>query len=104
MVVDPADITLNEVEIWYDGDGRVRRPDRSARVYRGGRPVRLGERSDILVAGRVVGRVYHRACDPNNGDNHIVAYLDPIGCAGNWTITLEARRVSRRPFPRLDRA
>jgi subtilisin family serine protease len=42
--------------------------------------------------------VYHRECDPNNGDNHIVAYLDPIGCAGNWTVTLEARRVSSGRF------
>ena len=66
--------------------------------------MRLGERSDILVAGRVVGRVYHREHDPNNGDNHIVAYLDPIGCAGNWTITLEGPAGQRRPVPRLDRA
>jgi subtilisin family serine protease len=97
VVVDPADITLNEVEIWYDGaDEFAVRIDPPG--YAGGRPVRLGERSDILVAGRIVGRVYHRAHDPNNGDNHIVAYLDPIGCAGSWTITLEARRVSSGRF------
>ena len=92
-----ADITLNEVEIWYDGDDefavRIDPPG-----YAGGGPVRLGERSDILVAGRVVGRVYHRERDPNNCANHIVAYLDPIGCAGNWTITLEGRRVSDGRF------
>ena len=97
VVSHPADITLNEVEIWYDGDDefavRIDPPG-----YAGGGPVRLGERSDILVAGRVVGRVYHRECDPNNCANHIVAYLDPIGCAGNWTITLEGRRVSDGRF------
>ncbi len=92
VVVDPADITLNEVEIWYDGaDEFAVRIDPPG--YTAGRPVRLGERSDLLVEGRVIGRVYHRKHDPNNGDNHIVGYLDPVGRAGNWTITLEARRV-----------
>ena len=103
FVVAPADITANELEIWYDGaDEFTVRIDPPG--YTGGRPVRLGERSDLLIEGRVVGRVYHREHDPNNGDNHIVAYLDPVGRAGNWTVTLEARRVSRRPVPRLDRA
>ena len=97
VVVDPADITLNEVEIWYDGgDEFAVRVDPPG--YAGGRPVRLGERSDILVAGRAVGRVYHRQCDPNNHDNHIVVYLDPIGCAGNWTVTLEAQQVTNGRF------
>jgi subtilisin family serine protease len=97
MVVDPADITLNEVEIWYDGaDEFTVRIDPPG--YTGGRPVCLGERSDLLVEGRVVGRIYHRKHDPNNGDNHIVAYLDPVGHAGNWTITLEARRTASGRF------
>jgi subtilisin family serine protease/outer membrane protein OmpA-like peptidoglycan-associated protein len=97
VVVDPADVTLNEVEVWYDGEDefavRVDPPG-----YTGGRPVCLGERSDLLIEGRVIGRVYHREHDPNNGDNHIVAYLDPIGLAGNWTVTLEARRVRSGRF------
>jgi subtilisin family serine protease len=97
VVVDPADITLNEVEIWYDGaDAFAVRIDPPG--YTGGRPVCLGERSDLLIEGRVIGRVYHREHDPNNGDNHIVAYLSPIGLAGNWTITLEARRVRSGRF------
>jgi subtilisin family serine protease len=92
VVVDPADVTLNEVEIWYDGaDEFAVRIDPPG--YTAGRPVCLGERSDLLIGGRVIGRVYHRKHDPNNGHNHIVAYLDPIGLAGNWTVTLEARRV-----------
>ena len=58
----------------------------------------LGERSDLLIDGRIAGRVYHRECDPNNHDNHIVAYLDPIGNAGDWTVILEARRVKDGRF------
>jgi subtilisin family serine protease len=97
VAVDPADISLNELEIWYDGADEFA-VSISPPGYAAGRPVRLGERSDILVADRIAGRVYHRKHDPNNGDNHIVAYLDPIGCAGNWTITLEARQVSNGRF------
>jgi subtilisin family serine protease/outer membrane protein OmpA-like peptidoglycan-associated protein len=97
LVSNPADITVNELEIWYDGaDEFAVRIDPPG--YVGGRPVRLGERSDLLIGGRVVGRIYHRKHDPNNGDNHIVAFLDPIGRAGQWAITLEARRVSSGRF------
>ncbi|HEY4851709.1 MAG TPA: S8 family serine peptidase [Streptosporangiaceae bacterium] len=97
FVIDPADITLNELEIWYDGaDEFAVRIDPPG--YSGGRPVRLGERSDLLIEDRVAGRVYHRKHDPNNGDNHIVAFLDPIGCAGNWTVTLEALQVNSGRF------
>ncbi|MGW1726447.1 S8 family serine peptidase [Streptomyces sp. NPDC002306] len=94
FVVHPTDVTTNEVEIWYDGRDefavRLSPPGRTATRWVG-----LGERADIRVDGRVVGRVYHRANDPNNGDHHIVAYIDPVGCAGDWTIALEGRRVVR---------
>jgi subtilisin family serine protease/peptidoglycan hydrolase-like protein with peptidoglycan-binding domain len=97
FVIDPADITLNELEIWYDGaDEFAVRVDPPGHVA--DRTVGLGERSDLIVEGRTIGRVYHRKHDPNNGDNHIVAFIDPIGHAGTWTITLEARQVSSGRF------
>jgi hypothetical protein len=92
FVVEPADSTPNELEVWYDGRDefvvRITPPGVTS-----GPAVRLGERSEILVGGRVIGRVYHRAHDPNNGDNHIDVFFDPVGHAGAWTITLEALRV-----------
>jgi subtilisin family serine protease len=97
FAVDPADVTLNELEIWYDGaDEFAVRIDPPGYVT--GRAVRLGERSELLVDGRTIGRVYHRMHDPNNGDNHIVAYIDPVGRPGNWTVTLEARQVTSGRF------
>ena len=93
LVSDPVDVTVNELEIWYDGADefavRVEPPG-----YSPGPPVRLGDRADVTAGGQVVGRVYHRKHDPNNGDNHIVAYLDPAGCPGTWTVTLEGHQVS----------
>jgi subtilisin family serine protease/GH25 family lysozyme M1 (1,4-beta-N-acetylmuramidase) len=97
FIIDPGDITINELEIWYDGaDEFAVRIDPPG--YTGGRAVRLGERSDLLIEGEVIGRVYHRKHDPNNGDNHIVAYIEPIARAGNWTVTLEARQVKSGRF------
>ena len=97
FVSEPADVTANELEIWYDGGDelavRVEPPGYSA-----GPPVRLGERADLLAGGRLVGRIYHRRHDPNNGANHVVAYLDPIGLAGTWTVILEGLQVSNGRF------
>jgi subtilisin family serine protease/LAS superfamily LD-carboxypeptidase LdcB len=96
FVVDPADATPNELEVWYDGRDelavRIDAPGSSAGPW-----VRLGDRSDLLVDGNRVGRIYHRAHDPN-GDNHIDAFLDAPGCAGTWTVTLEAVKVVNGRF------
>jgi subtilisin family serine protease len=97
FAIDPADITVSELEIWYDGADEfavgIDPPG-----YCGGPAVRLGTRSDLRIDGKTVGRIYHRKHDPNNGDNHIVAYIDPIGRAGRWTVTLEARTVKNGRF------
>jgi hypothetical protein len=55
--------------------------------------VLLGERAELVDGGRVLGRVYHRAREPNNLANHVDAFLDPVPGGGLWTVTLEARRV-----------
>jgi subtilisin family serine protease len=90
--VQAADITPTEVEIWYSG-----RDEFAVRIdppgHTGGAWVPLGTRADLRVGDRVAGEIYHRARDPNNGDNHIVAYLDSRGLAGEWRVTLHGRRV-----------
>ena len=52
--------------------------------------------AELTAGDEVVGRVYHRALDPNNGDNHVDAFLLPR--AGTWTVTLEAKRVTSGRF------
>jgi Subtilase family/D-alanyl-D-alanine carboxypeptidase len=90
---DPQDLTDNELEIWYGGgDEFVVRIDAPGTGGTG--PLALGEHADVVVGDRVVGHVYHRACDPNNGANHIDAFIDATAPAGIWTVRLQARRVS----------
>ena len=88
----PGDVTPNELEIWYDGaDELAVRIDPPGAVS--ARPVLLGERAELVDGGRVLGRIYHRGCEPNTFANHIDAFLDPVPGGGLWTVTLEARRV-----------
>jgi hypothetical protein len=97
FVTDPADTSANELEIWYDGDDEfVVRIDPPA--GEGGRAVRLGTRAELIAGRKIVGRVYHRSRDPNNGDNHVDAFLLPQGDAGKWTVTIEAERVASGRF------
>ncbi|MFZ0726841.1 MAG: S8 family serine peptidase [Desulfobacterales bacterium] len=84
---DKADITPNELEIWYSGKDVVtlvvRAPGRGA-VFR----VLLAAECPVSVGGTVVGHIYHRARDPNNGDNQIDIFLRPEAPAGDWQVTL----------------
>src|SRR5262249_40447512 len=67
---DEADITPNELEIWYPGRDvlavQVATPDREQ-----SRRAALGERASLSVNGREVCRIYHRAQEPNTADHHI---------------------------------
>lgn len=95
--VDPHDWSTNELEIWYDGEDeftvKIDPPGRTD-----GPTVRLGQTADITRAGQIVGRVHHRADDPNNHDHHIDAFLYPKAAGGTWTVTLTARTVRSGRF------
>ena len=96
LVTNPADTTANELEVWYDGDDiftvRIESPT-GATVT-----VALDDEADLYSHGQVAGRVYHRACDPNNGDNHIDAFLYPWAPPGRWQVTLHAERARHGRF------
>ncbi|MCA9704892.1 MAG: S8 family serine peptidase [Myxococcales bacterium] len=89
-----TDRTPNELEVWYSGR------DRLAVVIRAPPGVRctsprtgLGRTSSIEADGRVVGRTYHRARDPNNGDHHVDVFLYEGAPAGDWTVVLHPEDV-----------
>lgn len=84
---DKADITPNELEIWYSGLDRFvvkLRPPEGDTVIE----ATLGQDLSIKIDGIEVGRIYHRERDPNNGDNHIDIFLQPNAPAGHWLVTL----------------
>lgn len=84
---DAADRTPNELEVWYCGRDRFR-VDVEAPDGERAASVALGETAPIAVDGREVGRIYHRAHDPNNLDHHVDMFLDPGAPAGAWAVTL----------------
>jgi subtilisin family serine protease len=91
-LIQERDRTGNEVEIWYSGRDRFAVALRSPAGVEVAR-AELDQRARILVGGAEVGRVYHRAHDPTNGDHHVDVILDPAAPPGRWSLVLEARDV-----------
>jgi subtilisin family serine protease len=94
---DAADVTPNELEVWYPGvdvfEVEVRSPD-----HRFARTVALGGSTTITIEGDDVGRAYHRSHEPNNKKNHIDVFLYPEAPAGTWEIELRGRDVADGRF------
>ncbi|MEA2603861.1 MAG: hypothetical protein QOF89_4853 [Acidobacteriota bacterium] len=94
---DRADLTPNELEVWYPGRDvftlEIRSPEGETRAR-----VPLGGQAAIEVGGREVGRAYHRAKDPASGDNHVDVFLDPQAPAGCWQVVLSGEDVSDGRF------
>jgi subtilisin family serine protease len=87
-LIDPADTTDNEMDIWYSGKDRfviAIRPPQTEEFLE----VKLGDAANIVDdSGLGVGRIYHRRDDPNNRDNHCEIFLYPGAPAGTWTVRL----------------
>jgi subtilisin family serine protease len=96
-IVDVADVTPNEMEIWYSSRDKLSVELRSPEDECFG-PVLLDTHEDITVDGHRVGRIYHRAHDPNNSDHQIDIFLYPISQAGRWQVILHGEEVSEGSF------
>jgi hypothetical protein len=92
MMVDEADYTPNELEIWYSGKDefaiRAESPTGTLSPW-----VALGEDVDLLENGQVVGRLYNRAFDPNNADHQIDGFLYSSAPPGLWRVTIRAVKI-----------
>src|SRR5262249_37946655 len=82
-----------EMEIWYPGGDRLR-VELCAPGGARAAVANPGERVAITASGTTVGRLFHRMRDPNNADNHVVAFLDPNAPDGDWRLTLIAIDVA----------
>ena len=90
--IDAADVTANELEVWYSGRDAFVVELRSPSGDLAGR-AELGERVSLVLGGREVGEMHHRQYEPNSLDNHVDVFLYPGAPAGGWRVTLIAQEV-----------
>jgi subtilisin family serine protease/peptidoglycan hydrolase-like protein with peptidoglycan-binding domain/3',5'-cyclic AMP phosphodiesterase CpdA len=86
-----ADVTPNELEIWYSRRDTLAVEVRSP--VGGVSRAALGEQHLIKESGREVGRLYHRAREPNTLDNQINIFLDKTAPPGEWEVILVGQDV-----------
>ena len=89
-----GDRTGNELEIWYSNRDRFRielfAPGSDAPIF-----VEFdGARALFDSRGREIGRIYHRAFDPNTPDHHVNVFLYKTAPAGRWRVRLTGEEVS----------
>jgi subtilisin family serine protease len=88
-LVDRADRTPNELEIWYPGSDRITISLESpGRIHTF--TASLGEKVPIVINGQRVGCIYNREKDPLNGDNVGDAFLYTNAPSGLWNVVLKA--------------
>ncbi len=91
-LAERAETSPHQLEVWYSGGDRMiatlRAPEGIAQAT-----AAPGESSELTVRGQAAARIYHRIHDPNNGQNHINAFLYPASPGGRWELTLEAPDV-----------
>ena len=96
-LIDRDDTTANEIDAWYSGKDRfvvaIRPPGGVSFLTVG-----LGDVAPIVQEGAVIGRIYHRKNDPNNGDNQIEIFLYPSAPPGAWTLRLRGDYVINGRF------
>ncbi|MEM7292037.1 MAG: S8 family serine peptidase [Pseudomonadota bacterium] len=94
---DPADLTPNEVEVWYSGDDAFAVRLQSEEGIDSGW-LGLGEEGTLQFQGKTIGRIYHRHRDPNNHDNHIDIFIYATAPAGHWRLSLRGDAVAHGRF------
>lgn len=65
------------------------------------RAVRLGERTELLVGGRVADRLYHARMKPTTQTITSMRFWGLAGCSGTRTVMLEAPSGHQRALQRL---
>lgn len=91
-IVEPNDLTPNELEVWYDGGDRFGAELEAPTGHRF--TVDLDSWADVIIDRRIVGRLYHRAHDPAAGlANHLDCFLGASAPSGTWRLRLRGLDV-----------
>jgi hypothetical protein len=93
--VDKADITPNEVEVWYSGKDVFDFSLRNEFLHVN---VPLNSKTDLVLNEEIVGRVYHRFKDPVNLKNHINIFLYNNAPPGVYDILLSGKIIGDGRF------
>ncbi|MFK7971284.1 MAG: S8 family serine peptidase [Bacteroidia bacterium] len=90
--IGPHDYTTNEIEVWYEGEDNISAKIRHKET---GINARVGQNSNHIFRsdGEVIGRLYHRTKEPNNGRNHINIFLFANAPVGRWELHLHAHSI-----------
>lgn len=92
FVVGEADVTPNELEVWYPGRdviiAQVRAPTGAV-----SRETGLDDEASLRIGDRDACRVYQRAREPNNLDNAIHVYMYAGAPAGRWELILRGEDI-----------
>ncbi len=95
--VDPNDRTANELEVWYSGKDLFEvtlKHEGKSLAFKSA----LGKSRVIRNGRTIVGRIYHRSNEPNNGKNHIDIFLYKKAPSGKWTIEFEGKKIKDGRF------
>jgi subtilisin family serine protease/outer membrane protein OmpA-like peptidoglycan-associated protein len=97
FAIHENDPTPNELEVWYSGkdiaEVCVVSPSGNASAW-----VRLKGKAELAHGRDIIGRIYHRACDPNNGDHQIDLFLYEKAEPGKWRLCIRAIEVHHGEF------
>lgn len=86
-MIPVGDRSGNKLEIWYSGRERFEVAldgPSGQRVAVAG----LGERSEVMLGGLAIGRLHHRAVEPNSNDHQIEIWLRADAPCGPWTVSI----------------
>ena len=91
--INRGDRTSNELEIWYSDRDNFQievTPPGGTKSFK----VKRGDSRGLYNAnGKEIGRIYHRAYDPNSPDHHFQAFLKPNAPSGIWKIKLTGYQI-----------
>ncbi|MBK7854432.1 MAG: S8 family serine peptidase [Bacteroidetes bacterium] len=84
--IDRADTTQNELEVWYNSKDKF-----VFKIVTPGNVTAeciINSSREVILNNTVIGRMYHRSNEPNNGKNHFEIFLYTNAPPGEWKLLI----------------